>query len=74
MKDCLTNQPGFSQVLLTYTRVEPTKFQLWVRVRVRVRVRVSKLDEIRVRVRVSLVGSLIGAPSVHLTLLSNLKV
>ena len=28
LKDCMTNQPSFSQVLLTYTRVEPTKFQL----------------------------------------------
>ncbi len=37
MKDCLTNQLSFSQVLLTYARVEPTKFQP-VRVRVRVRV------------------------------------
>ena len=28
LKDCMTSQPSFSQVLLTYTRVEPTKFQL----------------------------------------------
>ena len=28
LKDCMTNPPSFSQVLLTYTRVEPTKFQL----------------------------------------------
>ena len=28
LKDCMTNQPSFSQVLLTYTRVEPTKLQL----------------------------------------------
>ena len=28
LKDCMTRQPSFSQVLLTYTRVEPTKFQL----------------------------------------------
>ena len=28
LKDCMTSQPRFSQVLLSYTRVEPTKFQL----------------------------------------------
>ena len=28
LKDCMTSQPRFSQVLLTYTRVAPTKFQL----------------------------------------------
>ena len=28
LKDCMTSQPSFSQVLLTCTRVEPTKFQL----------------------------------------------
>ena len=27
LKDCMTNQPSFSQVLLTYARVEPTEFQ-----------------------------------------------
>ena len=28
LKNCMTSQPSFSQVLLTCTRVEPTKFQL----------------------------------------------